>query len=865
MEVGRLKTKMQRIDVVDRPRVIGIGLDIFYPDYTGLSPLTIDEDNGSFSAVVGSRVNMKIETNLPVKSAALVFEDSSRTVLAVEDRVSRGSLLVEKSRSYYIRLLDHLGEENPDPIEYYITAIPDEFPTIDVIRPGFDVNLNDEMVLPLKVRIFDDYGFSSLVLKYTVVSQGRPSEEHVAVLHFSDRIKTEGDVEFNWDMEPLYLFPGDYLTYYFEVADNDLISGPKVSRSRQYVARLPSLDELVAQTEAESQQRIFKTEDLIRSGRETVQRLKNVVRKLEARNANTPKADWQDQKELQSIAEKNEEMLQRIEKMAEEMESALERTQENALLSREIMEKLAQIQKLFEEVATPEMKEAQRRLMEALQRMDREQLEQAAKDFQVSQEEMLERLERTLALLKRLQLEQKMEAMIRKAEQIAERQQGMNEKTAAADRTSLPPMSKSENEIKQSLERLKAEVNELRQMMNEAKMEASPEAQKFAEAVEKTDAGRDMQAMSESLQQQKKEAAAKQGKTAYTKLMDMLDEMQKQFASLTEDDSEQIKKAIRRAIDDANYLSQGQEELIRKAAAMDPRSLVLREVAVSQQDLSSACSGLKNSIVELGKQSPFIAAELQSLLNRAVANMGLAVQEFENRRGTAATRNQREAMVDLNKAALRLMESLDQQKKCENAKNCNQGIAKLEKLCNKQNQLNRQCQNQCNNPKPGPGKQANAAREALQRLAAEQGTIRKSLEQLQREFGSSRHILGRLDDIAHEMKEVEENLADGEVGEETTQRQLRIYSRMLEAARSLQRKDFSDQRRATTAEEQPVYIPPSLPANLLNDRLQLEDRLRDYLGTGYPSQYEEQIKAYFRALLKTEAQRHEQSGSGVEQ
>jgi len=113
------------------------------------------------------------------------------------------------------------------------------------------------------------------------------------------------------------------------------------------------------------------------------------------------------------------------------------------------------------------------------------------------------------------------------------------------------------------------------------------------------------------------------------------------------------------------------------------------------------------------------------------------------------------------------------------------------------------------------------------------------------------------------MKEVEENLAGGEIGEETTQKQLRILSRMLEATRSLQRKDFSDQRRATTAKGQPVYAPPSLPAELLNERIQLEDRLRNFLGSGYPFQYEEQIKAYFRALLKVEEQRHERSRTGT--
>jgi hypothetical protein len=73
---------------------------------------------------------------------------------------------------------------------------------------------------------------------------------------------------------------------------------------------------------------------------------------------------------------------------------------------------------------------------------------------------------------------------------------------------------------------------------------------------------------------------------------------------------------------------------------------------------------------------------------------------------------------------------------------------------------------------------------------------------------------------------------------------------MLEATRSLQRKDYTDQRQATPAAENIFHVPPSLPAGMFDDESNLEDRLRQYLGEDYPAQYEEQIKAYFRALLQ---------------
>ncbi len=730
--------------------------------------------------------------------------------------------------------------------------MPDEFPTVEVIRPGFDVNLTDAMTLPLKVHIYDDYGFTSLVMKYSVTSQSGKTAENVAVLHFSDNIKTEGDVEFNWDMAPLNMFPGDYATYYFEVADNDRISGPKIGKSRQYIARVPSLEEIVAQTDQEGKQRVSQTETLVETGKDLVQRLKAAARKLDAQNQTTQKGDWQQQKELSDIAEKHDAMVKQIEKVAQQMDSSLSKMQDNSVLSRQVLDKMQEIQKLFSEVATPEMKEAQKQLMDALKNMDRQKLEEAMKNFQMSQKELLERLERTLALLKRLQVEQKMEAMTREAEQLLARQEKNNESTDKASSEDLPKLSKPEDQNKESMDKLQQDAKDLRDLMKEAKLDQQPEAQKFADAVDKSQAGQDMQNMSKSLNQQQKSEASSSGKKASSKLSEMLGEMQKQQMAMSGSNSDAVKRAMRQALQNANQLSQSQEDMLKEAAAMDQASLGVRDMASGQQDLAAATDELQHMVADIGKSSPFIAAEIQSLVNEAGQNMQSASRMLDNRQGGMAENYQRDAMANLNKASVRLMESLEQQSQCDKGGSCNKNIGNMESLSEKQNQLNQKTQGQCKNP--GGDKIGQTGRGELERLAGEQGSIRKSVEQLAQEFGNSREVLGRLDDIAKEMKKVEEDLSSGTPGEETTERQLKIYSRMLEASRSLQRKDYTDQRKSTPATAQPVYLPPALSEDLLNDRSKFEDRLRQFLGDNYPPQYEEQIKAYFRALLQAQSQ-----------
>ena len=861
VEAGRVQTDVHQVNVVDRPRVDDIKLSIFYPEYTELSPTILDESDGSFSAIVGSRVNVDIETNLPVELAELRFGDSAVVPMEVKGRQATANLVVEDSRSYTIRLKDHLGELNPDPIEYYITAVPDEYPSIDVLRPGFDVNLNDDMMIPFKVRIYDDFGFSSLAMKYTVVNQGKPSDESVAVLHYSDKIKTEGDIEFNWDLDPLNMYPGDYVVYYFEVRDNDAVAGPKASTSRKYVARLPSLDEIIAQSEAESKQRIDRTEEVLETSRELAERLKKAVRKMQAETSQDSRAekskDWQQQKELESITEQNQEVLKDIDELAEKMKESLEKMSNTSLMTREMLEKMDQIQKLYEEIATPEMREAQKRLAEAMKNLDREQIMKAMEDMQMSQEEMMERLDRTLALLKKLQAEQKMEAMLRKAEELVRKQDEMNKETESAEPSDLPSKSDDEKQLAQDLENLKQEVGDLQKLLEEAKIDEMNEAKEFSEALKKTDADKNMQQMSDAMKQQNKDKASDQGEEALSKMTEMLNQMQENLAMMKGENSEALERAYKDAIKDAGVLSKSQEDLLKKAAEIDPRSMALREHAANQQDLMGACDGLRQRIGELAKASPFLANELQQLLNDATNQMEMAITSFDDRRGPQGNRNQREAMAKLNEAAVRLMESLDQQKQCNNPSSmCSNPTQKLQEMTEQQNQLNNQTQQQCDkpggsNPQSGEGEQV--GREGLQRLAEQQAAIRKSLEDLAKEFGESRQILGRLDDIAKEMEKVEEELSTGEAGEQTTERQLRIYSRMLQATRSMQRKDFTDQRQATTATTEQVYVPDALPGDLLNERGSIEDRLQRFLGDNYPKQYEKQIKAYFKALLEAEA------------
>lgn len=143
------------------------------------------------------------------------------------------------------------------------------------------------------------------------------------------------------------------------------------------------------------------------------------------------------------------------------------------------------------------------------------------------------------------------------------------------------------------------------------------------------------------------------------------------------------------------------------------------------------------------------------------------------------------------------------------------------------------------NAKPSPSD--------LGRLASEQDAIRKSLSQLQQEQGNRREILGRLDELGKEVKKVVEDLEAGKLDESVLERQYKIHSRMLDFQRSLERQDFSEERKAERAEDILRRSPQQLQFGT-ESRESFQDRLQKFMNEGYPPEYEELIKEYFRSV-----------------
>ena len=141
----------------------------------------------------------------------------------------------------------------------------------------------------------------------------------------------------------------------------------------------------------------------------------------------------------------------------------------------------------------------------------------------------------------------------------------------------------------------------------------------------------------------------------------------------------------------------------------------------------------------------------------------------------------------------------------------------------------------------------------MRRMAAEQEAIRRGLEEAQQQLGQSGGTLGNLGDVGEEMKKVEQDLRSGRLNQDTVDRQQKILSRLLDAPRSVEKRDYSRRRISRPG----VDVVRSSPGALSGDLLDPGPRSPRFsrAGTHDPvsPQYRATVDEYFQSILEGKA------------
>jgi hypothetical protein len=509
----------------------------------------------------------------------------------------------------------------------------------------------------------------------------------------------------------------------------------------------------------------------------------------------------------------------------------------------------------------------------------------------MSQEEVTEQLDRILENLKQFRLEEKMKAAVRELEELAARQERVNEELdrAAQDEKQdgengdakkgdeksaheknadekkadeksgaesgkepspeeLERLAREEKALADETRRTEETMKELSEMTQDLRDSADHQSMKeLAEQMQSENIPKTMDQMSSDMESQDVPSAEKQGEKALTQLRQTLMNLRQQQGQMQQRQMAINQAAINRAVRDLLSLSADEETLALDLESIPSNSTsATRSFADEQYLLIQGAERVEKQLQEVAKDTPLMDSAIGKGLDSSLGAMRDAAYGLENGAVQVAQEDGAEAVEGMNAVVIELLSAAQAMSSCSTGMPMSSLMQQLQDLAGDQQKLNGMLQQLLQD---GGQSQDRRLQASLRSHAEEQQRIREQLAQLLDEIGEGQGFLGRLDDVEKKLDEVGEKMSRGEFDEGVLQEQEWALTRLLDAQRSIRERDFGKERRSTTAEELAELLPPSeLAPGLDEETRDLREDLLKALDRRYPPKYEELIRKYFRSL-----------------
>ncbi len=227
------------IPAVREPIAGDIELTYRYPAYTRRADRVVANTSGEIVAPLGTEIAIRARADRQVERAVIVLDNVDAPVaLEVRDgRALSGTFTLSGPGSYRFRFetrAQKLVAEGP-PIAIAIEE--DAAPTIELMEPLADVEVDVNATVRIAFEAEDDFGVESVALFYKL--PGTPTPRRVALAEEGEpQRRLSGEHAF--ELSPLGLMAGDSVAFYLEARDGDLMSGPKAGVTPTRVIRIHS-------------------------------------------------------------------------------------------------------------------------------------------------------------------------------------------------------------------------------------------------------------------------------------------------------------------------------------------------------------------------------------------------------------------------------------------------------------------------------------------------------------------------------------------------------------------------------------------------------------------------------------------------
>jgi hypothetical protein len=726
-------SKSYELSVLPKPMLMKFDIQLTYPAYLNKKNETVS-NVGDMQLPQGTKMQWVFHT----KNTDNVFLSFVDTLVDIQhtgaDEFSFSKRMMQ-STAYSIKTLNHFMKQNPDSANYTLNVIADQVPAIDVSEKTDSLNTKN---VYFSGTIKDDYGFTRISFKYmhyTQDSTGKPLVKNGEQVMGLNKQQITQPYYYFLDASRFNLLPGDKIEYYFEVWDNDGVNGSKSAKTQIMQFKAPTVDEMNEATDKTNSEIKKDLDDGIKKAKDLQKDINDLAKKLNDKK----QMGYDEKKKLEDILKKQNELKNKIEETKQENQLNNQQQQEFTPPDESLLEKQKELEKLFENIMTPEMKKLFDELNKLLDKLDKNQVQQKLEELKMSNKDMEKELDRTLEAFKQMEVEQKMQQAIDKLDELKNKEDLLKQESDKTkenkdqkndgnkDPKNNDPKDKNKEQSGKELEKKQDELNkqfeDLKKDLKE--MQEKNAALEQPNDLPKTDdkqneISKEMQSASDQLSQENKKNASKSQKKASDKMQEMKDQMQQAMEQMQQEQAEEDMQSVRQILENLLNLSFAQEDLMGQLSKLRTDNPQYLKVTQTQKKLQDDSKIIEDSLLALSKRNPKISAHINREISAINMNMGKAVSELAERMQSNAQMRMQYSMTSINNLALMLNESLEQMQK--EAKEGKPGSGS--------------CKKPGKGQKPGskPGSKPGEGKPSMQSMKQMQQKLNQQLEELKKQL-----------------------------------------------------------------------------------------------------------------------------------
>jgi len=836
--------------VLPKPIILNFDLELAYPAYTGQKPEVLS-NTGDISIPQGTNVTWKFYTR-DTRFLTLKTGTEMQKIEVKNSNTVTSSKRLMNPIPYSVSIENEYMRSS-DSMSFFINVIPDLYPIINVEEYRDSVYDNR---LYFRGLIKDDYGFRNMEFRLAHKTETGESSAETSVPVVIQKENAQQQFYHFFDVAQAGLQPGDEIEYYFIVWDNDGVNGSKSSRSQKMSLKIPTRKEIEEMVKKNQE----NTKSDLQKSIEEARQIQKDISQLNKKLIDKKTLNYQEKKQVQDLLERQKKLQNEVEEMKLQNQKTNMKEAQYSEVDESIAEKQRQLEKLFEEIMSDEMKQLFEELQRMMENLDKDKLNEVMDKMKFSAEDMEKALDRNLELFKQLEFDKKLTETIDKLKQLSEEEKKLAEKTDEADKKDQEKLSQEQDKINQAYDELKKDLKELNEINKKFE---EPNNFKIPEQ-KKEDIQKDLDDSKDNLKDSQMKKAAKSQKDASKKMEEMSDMLFEMQQEMEEESLGEDIESLRAILENLVRISFDQEELMGKLSTISRNDPQYTNILDQQKNIKDNLVMVEDSLYALSKRQSMI----ESFVNREISaindNVDQAMVALNNRVIPTAMGKQQFAMTSVNNLALMLAESMKKMEQNmsmkssgKSGKSCpmpGQGKPSAKSMRQMQEKLNQQMEAMKKSMQEGKGEKGKKGQsgpgsmsEQLARMAAQQGALRKQLQeyrdQLQKEGSLNQKGINK---ALEDMERSETELVNKILNQETMRRQEEILTRLLESEKADMQREQEERRESNQGRD----LPKPDPASFFN-KMGESSRETEFLRTIPPSlrpYYKSKVNEYFLTI-----------------